>query len=84
MVLQQAADRADVVRPQLVLEVEVENGNRGAEAFPSPGVFGGLQQVLKSNDLVPQIAVAFHALPLLVSQPPTSLPISSMALAAKP
>src|SRR5215813_6562244 len=33
--------------------------------------------------LTPQVAVAFHALLPLFSQPPTSLPISPMALAAK-
>ena len=37
------------------------------------------------DDLRPQAAVPFHALPpLVLSQPPTSLPISSIAFVAKP
>jgi len=37
------------------------------------------QQTLEANESFPQVAVAFHPLPLL-SQPPTSLPISSVAM----
>ena len=70
--------------PQVPFLIEVECGHGRAEAFAFAGLFGGTQQGLEADDLFPQIAVTFHALPLLLSQPPTSLPISSMALAAKP
>jgi hypothetical protein len=73
-----------VQRPQLVFEVEVEAGHGGAEPLAFSGLLGGPQQVLEGDDVLPQVAVAFHALPPpLLSQPPTSLPTSSMALAAK-
>jgi hypothetical protein len=46
-------------------------------------LLGGTEQALEGDDVFPQVAVAFHALPPpLFSQPPTSLPISSMALVA--
>ena len=45
------------------------------------GLLGGLER----DDLVPQVALALHAWPpLLLSQPTTSLPLSSIALVAKP
>ena len=61
-----------------------EPKKRQISAAPFAGRVGGTQQRLEADDLFPQIAVAFHALPPLLSQPPTSLPISSIAFAAKP
>jgi hypothetical protein len=43
-----------------------------------------MEERLKADDLFPKVAVAFHALPLLFSDLPMSLPISSIALAEKP
>ena len=63
--------------PQGPFLIEVERSYSRTKAFASAR--------LKADDLIPQVAVAFHdLLPLLLSQPPTSLPISSMDLAAKP
>jgi hypothetical protein len=72
-----------VQRPQLVFEVEMKRCHGGPEALSLAGLLGGPEQVLETDELVPQAAVPLHPLPPL-SQPPTSLPISSMALAAKP
>src|SRR5262249_62005726 len=71
--------------PQLGFEVEVEGGRAGSEALALAGLLGGMQERLEGDDLRPEVAVPFHALPpLLLSQPPTRLPISSIAFVAKP
>src|SRR5262245_17463663 len=74
-----------VQRPQFGFEVEVEGGHAGPEALALAGLLGGTQERRERDDLRPEVTVPFHALPpLLLSQPPTSLPISSTALVAKP
>src|SRR5262249_1787062 len=70
--------------PQFVFEVEVKRGHGRAEPLALAGLVGGTKEALEGEDVLPQAAVAFHArLPPLLSQPPTSLPISSRALATK-
>lgn len=70
--------------PQFGFEVEVEGGHAGPKAFALAGLLGGTQERLERDDLRPEVAVPFHALPpLLLSQPPTSLPTSSIAFVAK-
>ena len=73
-----------VQRPQFVFEVEVKVGHVGPKAFALSSLLGCMEQRRKRDDVFPQVAVAFHALLPLLSQPPTSFPISSMAFAAKP
>ena len=77
-----------VVEPrQFPLQVEEEPGRRGAEPLAAAGLLGGTEQALERNHPVPEVPVALHASDAsgrLRSQPPTSRPISSMALAAKP
>jgi hypothetical protein len=66
--------------------VEVERGHCGTEAFAPESLLGGMEQRRKQDDVLPQVVVPFHTflLPSLLSQPPTSYPISSRAFAAKP
>jgi hypothetical protein len=59
------------------------NSSFWSESFALAGSLGGMEQALEGEDVRPQVAVAFHALLPLLSQPPTRFPISSMALAAK-
>jgi hypothetical protein len=57
----------------------------GPKALALASLFGGTHQRRERDDLRPEVAVPFHALPpLLLSQPPTSLPISSIAFMANP
>jgi hypothetical protein len=71
--------------PQRPFLIEVERGHGGAEGFAFAGGVGGVEERLKADDLFPQVAVAFHVLmPLVLSQPPTSLPISSIARSSRP
>jgi hypothetical protein len=74
-----------VQRTQFVFEVEMKRGHGWSQPFAPPGLFSGMEQSLEADDLFPKVPVLFHALtPLLLSQPPTSLPILSKAMAAKP
>ena len=70
--------------PQRPFLIEVKCGHGRPEAFASPSRVSSTEKCLEADDLIPQLAVAFHDLALLLSQPPTSLPISSIAFAAKP
>jgi hypothetical protein len=74
-----------VQRLQFVFEVEVKVGHAGPESLALAGLLGGTQEGLEGDDVFPQVAVALRPWPpLLLSQPPTSLPISSIAFVAKP
>ncbi len=70
--------------PQQAFLIEVERSHRWPEPLAFAGIVGSTQQCLKTDYLLPEMAVSLHALPLLLSQPPTSLPTSSIAFAAKP
>jgi hypothetical protein len=70
--------------PQLSLQPEVKAGDVGAEALALVGGLGGAEQVLETDQTVPEVADPFHRLWPLLSQPPTRRPISSMAFAAWP
>jgi hypothetical protein len=74
-----------VQRTQFVFEVEVKRGHGWSEPFAFSGLVSGTQQRIERDDLSLKVAMAFRALPpLLLRQPPTNLPISSTAMAAKP
>jgi hypothetical protein len=63
----------------------MEVGHAGPKALALSGLKSGTQQRLERDDLLPQVAVSLHPFPLpLLSQPPTSLPISSIAFVANP
>ena len=66
--------------------MEAEPDRRGPEPFPVPCPLGGPEQTLEGDHPIPEMPVAFHdySSPRRRSQPPTSRPISSMDLVAKP
>jgi len=47
-----------------------------------PASLGGTQQALERAEALPEMAVAFHGRACVFSQPPTSRPMSSIAVAA--
>jgi hypothetical protein len=67
--------------PQRPFLIDVECGRSGAEALAFAGLVSGTQQRPERNKIYPDMAL--YGL-LLLSQPPTSLLISSMAFATKP
>jgi hypothetical protein len=69
--------------PQLPFQVEVEAGDGGAEALALAGGLGGPQEVVEVDEALPEVADPLHGLAPAFSQPPTMLPISLMARAAK-
>jgi hypothetical protein len=73
-----------VQRPQRPFLIEVKCGHGRAESLALARLLGGTEQALEGDEPGPEIADPLHGLPLLLSQPPTSLPISSIAFAAKP
>ena len=76
-----------LVKPQeFRFEVEEEASDAGLEAFATGGGSGRLAGDSRTRSSFPDVAVSLHAFssPWLRSQPPTSRPISSMDLAAKP
>jgi len=67
-----------VQRPQFVFEVEVKVGHVGPESRALAGSLGGKQKRLEADDVRPEVAAT------ALEPAPTSLPIWSIPLAAKP
>ena len=70
--------------PQLSLEVELKGGYGRTTSLASAGLLNRLQQSFEGDHLLPEIPVSFHGWVSLFSQPPISLPMSSIAFVAKP
>jgi hypothetical protein len=67
--------------PQRPFLIDVECGRSGAAALAFAGLVSGTQQRPERNKICPDMSL--YGL-LLLSQPRTSLPIPSMALAVRP